>query len=40
MAGKNRGLSDKPIYHYDWNANPDSLWKRFDRGDIKKERKQ
>ena len=38
VPGKNRGLSDKPIYHYDWNANPDSLCKRFNRGDIKKER--
>jgi hypothetical protein len=38
VPGKNRGLSDKPIYHYDWNANPDSLYKRFNRGDIKKER--
>lgn len=26
--------SDHPIYRYDWNANPDSLSKRFNRGDL------
>ena len=26
--------SDKAIYRYDWDANPDSLSKRFNRGDI------
>ena len=23
---------------YDWNANPDSLYKRYNRGEIKQER--
>ena len=36
--GKNRGQTDKVIYRYDWNANPDSLCKRFNRGDITLER--
>ena len=26
--------ADKFIYRYDWNANPDSLSKRFNRGDL------
>lgn len=26
----------KPVYRYNWNANPDSLSKRFNRGDLKK----
>lgn len=35
---KKRGQSDKVIYHYDWDANPDSLTKRFNRGDLKMKR--
>lgn len=27
--------SDKPIYRYNWNANPNSLSKRFNRGELK-----
>lgn len=27
--------STRAIYRYDWNANPDSLSKRFNRGDLK-----
>ena len=30
--------SDKIVYTYDWNANPDSLCKQYNRGDIKQER--
>ena len=30
--------SEKAIYRYDWDANPDSLCKRFNRGEIKRER--
>ena len=35
---KNRGQTDKIIYKYDWNANPDSLSKKYNRGDIPQER--
>ena len=35
---KNRGQTDKVIYKYDWNANPDSLSKRYNRGDLPMER--
>lgn len=37
---KKRGISGDVIYHYDWNANPDSLTKLFNRGDIKMLRKK
>ena len=30
--------SDKAIYRYDWDANPDSLSKQFNRGDISREK--
>lgn len=30
--------SDKAIYRYDWDANPDSLSKQFNRGDIAREK--
>lgn len=30
---------DKAIYRYNWDGNPDSLRKRFNRGEITKERK-
>lgn len=30
--------SDKAIYRYDWGANPDSLSKQFNRGDIAREK--
>lgn len=32
---KKRGQTDKIIYKYDWNANPDSLSKKYNRGEIK-----
>lgn len=32
--GKRRFESSQAIYRYDWNANPDSLSKRFNRGDM------
>ena len=32
---KKRGISGEVIYLYDWNANPDSLTKLFNRGEIK-----
>ena len=35
---KKRYQSEKAIYRYDWNANPDSLCKRFNRGDLPKEK--
>lgn len=35
---KKRGQSDKVIYLYDWDANPDSLTKLYNRGDIKMKR--
>ena len=35
---KQRGQTDKIIYKYDWNANPDSLSKLYNRGEIKQER--
>lgn len=38
LPGKRKKFSDKIVYTYDWNANPDSLWKRYNRGEIKKER--
>ena len=37
---KKRGISGDVIYIYDWNANPDSLTKLFNRGDIKMLRKE
>lgn len=33
-----RGQVGDILYEYDWNANPDSLCKRFNRGDIKRKR--
>lgn len=36
--GKKRGQSTQVIYRYDWEANPDSLTKQFNRGDIKMRR--
>lgn len=35
---KKRGQSGDILYYYDWDANPDSLSKQFNRGDIKRER--
>ena len=32
---KKRGISGDVIYYYDWNANPDSLTKLFNRKEIK-----
>lgn len=32
---KKRGISGEIIYYYDWNANPDSLTKLFNKGEIK-----
>ena len=37
---KKRGIAGEVIYIYDWNANPDSLTKLFNRGDIKMLRKE
>ena len=37
---KKRGISGEVVYIYDWNANPDSLTKLFNRGDIKMLRKE
>ena len=34
---KRRFEPRKPIYHYDWNGNPNSLCKRYNRGEITKE---
>ena len=36
---KKRCQIGEVLYHYDWNANPDSLCKRYNRGDLPKERK-
>lgn len=36
---KKRYESSEAIYNYDWNANPDSLSKRFNRGELPKDRK-
>lgn len=36
--GTNGYRSDKAIYRYDWDANENSLCKRFNRGEIPKER--
>lgn len=33
---KSRFQSTVPIYRYDWNANPNSLSKRFNRGELPK----
>ena len=38
LPGKRKKFSDKIVYTYDWNANPDSLSKQYNRGDIKQER--
>ena len=38
LPGKNHKMSDKVVYTYDWDANPDSLSKRYNRGEIKQER--
>ena len=38
LPGKRKKFSDKIVYTYDWNANPDSLCKQYNRGDIKQER--
>lgn len=36
LPGKKRELSDTPIYIYDWDANPNSLSKRNNRGEFNK----
>lgn len=38
LPGKKHRMSDQIVYTYDWNANPDSLSKRYNRGEIKQER--
>lgn len=38
LPGKRKKFSDKIVYTYDWNANPDSLCKQYNRGEIKQER--
>ena len=38
LPGKKHKMSDKVVYTYDWNANPDSLSKKYNRGEIKQER--
>lgn len=38
LPGKRKKFSDKIVYTYDWNANPDSLCKKYNRGEIKQER--
>ena len=38
LPGKKHKMSDKVVYTYDWDANPDSLSKRYNRGEIKQER--
>lgn len=38
LPGKRKKFSDKIVYTYDWNANPDSLSKQYNRGEIKQER--
>lgn len=35
---KKRGQLGEVLYEYNWDANPDSLCKRFNRGDLPKER--
>ena len=30
--------ASKPIYRYDWNANPNSLSKRFNKGELKRDK--
>ena len=37
---KKRYEAPNPLYMYDWNANSNSLSKRFNRGDIKKTKKE
>lgn len=37
---KKRFKSSEPIYIYDWNANPNSLSKRFNRGELKKTKEE
>ena len=34
----NRGQCGEILYEYDWDANPDSLCKKYNRGDIKRKR--
>lgn len=38
LPGKNHKMSDKVVYTYDWDANPNSLSKLYNRGEIKQER--
>lgn len=38
IKGKKVKRVSVPIYHYKWNNNPDSLSKRFNRGDLPLER--
>ena len=38
LPGKRKKFSDKIVYTYNWNANPESLSKQYNRGDIKQER--
>ena len=33
---KKRYNAPEPIYRYEWNANPDSLSKRYNRGELTK----
>lgn len=38
LPGKRKKFSDKIVYTYDWNANPDSLSKRHNSGELPLER--
>ena len=38
LPGKNHKMSEKVVYTYDWDANPNSLSKLYNRGEIKQER--
>ena len=38
LPGKKHRMSDQIVYTYDWDANPNSLSKLYNRGEIKQER--